>query len=136
MDNLPKPLGSYSHYKIIDKFVYIAGQGSRDYITNQEAGITIDESGKLITYDIKAQTRGCLDNLKRVLEKINLSLENVVDVTVFLKNMDDFKDYNDVYAQYFDFLNPPTRTTIGVLDLPGRNFIEIKAIAYIEDKQS
>ena len=134
MTSLPKPLGSYSQYKIVDNLIFIAGQGSRNHLTNQEAGITLDSSGNLLSYDIKAQTTGCINNLRTVLELLNLNLTDVVDITVFLKVMADFTAYNQIYNEYFNFPNPPTRTTVGVLDLPGHNFIEIKAIAMQKEK--
>ena len=132
MSNLTKPLGNYSHYRTVGNLVFLAGQGSRDIATNKVAGLTHDQDGKLVSYDIKAQTHGCIKNISQVLESLNLTLKNLIDITVFLKNMSDFEQYNQIYNQYFNFDNPPTRTTIAVKDLPLENFIEIKAIASLE----
>lgn len=129
----PAPLGSYSHAMRTGHLLFISGQGCRDPLTGIEAGITIDESGRVLNYDIEVQTKGCITNLERVLKAAGLTLHDVVDVTVFLADMKDFASYNKVYAQYFTFSEPPARTTIQAAALPGRNFIEIKAIAAFRD---
>lgn len=125
----PKALGSYSHAVQVGSLVFVAGQGCRDAKTGVEAGITLDAKGQVIAYDIEVQTEGVLNNLKTVLEAAGLSLADVIDATVFLKSMDDFDKYNQIWAQHFTSECPPARTTVAVADLPGRNFIEIKAIA-------
>lgn len=125
----PKALGSYSHALQVGQLVFVAGQGCRDAKTGVEAGITLDGDGKVTAYDIEAQTEGVLKNLATVLESAGLSLSDVIDATVFLKSMSDFDAYNKVWAKYFTSECPPARTTVGVADLPGRNYIEIKAIA-------
>jgi 2-aminomuconate deaminase len=128
-DTSPKALGAYSHGLVVGNLLFLSGQGCRSPQTGQEVGLTLDEQGKIVAYDIEAQTRGVLENLRAVLRAADLSFEDVVDVTVFLANMDDFDKYNQVYGQYFNFENAPTRTTVQVARLPGKNFIEIKAIA-------
>lgn len=128
-DEAPPPLGSYSHAIRAGSLLFIAGQGARDPKTGKEMGVTLSEEGIVTDYDIEVQTRAVLNNLKTVLTAAQLTLEDVVDVTVFLKNMKDFDKYNRVYAEYFSFEAPPARTTVEVLGLPGKNFIEIKAIA-------
>jgi len=125
----PKALGSYSHAVKVGNLVFVAGQGCRDPKTGVEAGITMDAGGKVTAYDIEVQTRGVLKNLSTVLEAAGLSLSDVIDATVFLKSMDDFDRYNKVWAEHFTIECPPARTTVAVADLPGRNYIEIKAIA-------
>lgn len=125
----PKALGSYSHAVQVGSLVFVAGQGCRDVKTNMEAGVTLDASGNVIDYDIEVQTRGVIKNLSKVLKAAGLTLDDVVDATVFLKSMDDFQKYNKVWAEFFSSECPPARTTVAVADLPGRNFIEIKAIA-------
>lgn len=129
----PAPLGSYSHAIRAGNLLYISGQGCRDPHTGIECGITIDDAGKVSSYDIEAQTHGCIANLKRVLHAAGLQLEDLIDMTVFLADMKDFAAYNKVYAQYFSFNEPPARTTIQAAALPGRNFIEIKAIAFFRE---
>ncbi len=125
----PKALGSYSHAVQVGGLVFVAGQGCRDAKTGVEAGITLDADGKVIAYDIEVQTRGVLNNLASVLAAAGLSLSDVIDATVFLKSMDDFDKYNKIWAEHFTSSCPPARTTVAVADLPGRNYIEIKAIA-------
>lgn len=128
-EEAPSPLGAYSHAVKAGPFLFVSGQGCRDPKSGIECGITLDENGKVTAYDIEAQTEGCLQNLIAVLRAAGCTLEDVVDVTVFLANMDDFPRYNQVYAKYFGFSQPPARTTIQAARLPGRNYIEIKAIA-------
>jgi 2-aminomuconate deaminase len=125
----PKALGAYSHGLVVGSFLYVSGQGCRDAVSGQEVGLTFDQAGKITSYDIVAQTRGVLENLGSVLREAGLGYTDVIDVTVFLANMDDFDKYNQVYGEYFTFENAPTRTTVQVARLPGKNFIEIKAIA-------
>jgi 2-aminomuconate deaminase len=128
-ENAPSPLGAYSHAVKAGNLLFLSGQGCRDAKTGIEAGITVDASGKVTAYDIEAQTHGCIRNMITVLEAAGLTLKDLVDVTVFLADMKDFARYNKVYAEYFSFEGPPARTTIQAAALPGKNFIEIKAIA-------
>ncbi|QQR60261.1 MAG: RidA family protein [Candidatus Melainabacteria bacterium] len=125
----PSPLGAYSHAVKAGNFLFVSGQGARNADTGKEEGVELDASGKVLSYDIEVQTEWVIKNLKVVLEEAGLSLEDVVDMSVFLADMDDFAKYNGVYAKHFSFANPPARTTIQAARLPGKNFIEIKAIA-------
>jgi len=127
--NAPIPLGSYSHAVRAAGLLFVSGQGARNAQTGKEVGVILDENGNVMSYDIKVQTKAVLENLKFVLEKSGSSLQDLVDVSVFLKDMADFQSYNQVYADYFNFPDPPARTTVQVAGLPGKNFIEIKAIA-------
>jgi reactive intermediate/imine deaminase len=129
VEDAPSPLGAYSHAVWADNVLFVSGQGARDARTGREAGVTLDMDGNVTAYDIEVQTEAVLNNLKKVLRAAGLGLEDLVDVTVFLKDMKDFERYNRVYAQFFSFDNPPARTTVQVASLPGKNFIEIKAIA-------
>ena len=129
-EDAPSPLGAYSHAMWAGNLLYVSGQGARDAKTGQEAGVTLDANGNVTAYDIEVQTRAVLNNLTTVLTASGCTLQDVVDVSVFLKNMSDFPKYNRVYADFFSFENPPARTTVAVAALPGKNFIEIKAIAF------
>lgn len=129
-EKAPSPLGNYSHAVRAGQFVYLSGQGARDPETGIERGITLDATGNVTAYDIEVQTRAVIENMKTVLAAAGLGLENLVDVQVFLSDMKDFARYNKVYTEYFSFPEPPARTTVSAAGLPGRNFIEIKAIAY------
>lgn len=128
-DRAPAPLGAYSHAVKAGGFIYICGLGARHPETGSEVGLTLNENGGILRYDVAAQTRQVIENLMIVLAEVHCTLRDLVDVTVFLAQMQDFEDYNRVYGEYFNFENPPARTTIQALP-PGRNFIEIKAIAY------
>ncbi|MBX2861328.1 MAG: RidA family protein [Vampirovibrio sp.] len=125
----PAPLGAYSHAVVAGDFVYLCGLGARSPETGQEVGVSLDKSGDILWYDIEAQTKQALENLKTVLKESGCTLQNLVDVHVFLKDMKDFAKMNDVYGQYFTHQNLPARTTIEATP-PGLNFIEVKAIAY------
>jgi 2-aminomuconate deaminase len=81
--------------------------------------------------DIRAQTRAVLENIDSILQSAGSSIKDVVDVTSFLVNMNDFGGYNEVYGEFFDH-DGPTRTTVAVHQLPHPHLvIEIKAVAYI-----
>jgi 2-aminomuconate deaminase len=81
--------------------------------------------------DIKAQTKAVLDNIASNLEKAGASMDDVVDVTSFLVNMNDFAGYNEAYAEYFNAETGPARTTVAVHQLPHPDLVvEIKVMAY------
>jgi 2-iminobutanoate/2-iminopropanoate deaminase len=80
--------------------------------------------------DIREQTRRVLENLKGVLESQDLGMGDVVKVTIFLKEMGNFSQVNEVYATYFPS-SPPARSTVEVASLPGDADIEIEAIAIL-----
>lgn len=124
-----QPRGKYPHIKRVGDFLYVSGTSSRR-ADNTFAGVEVDEMGTT-NLDIKAQTAAVLDNIDAILKTQGASLKNVVDVTSFLVNMNDFKGYNETYGQYFDY-NGPTRTTVAVHQLPHPHLlIEIKAVAYL-----
>lgn len=125
----PVPLGNYSHAVRAGQLLFVSGQGARDPKTGTERGVTLDAQGNVVSYDIEEQTRACLQNLKVVLDAAGCTMEDLVDVSVFLADMKDFQKYNRVYSEFFNFAGPPARTTVQVAGLPGKNFIEIKAIA-------
>jgi len=124
-----KPRGKYPHYKRVGDFIYVSGTSSRK-ADNTFAGVEVDEMGTT-NLDIKAQTAAVLDNIDSILKEVGSSIKDVVDVTSFLVNMNDFGGYNETYGKYFDF-NGPTRTTVAVHQLPHPHLlIEIKAVAYV-----
>ena len=123
-----KPRGKYPHYKRVGDFIYVSGTSSRRK-DNTFAGVSVDEMGTT-DLDIRAQTAAVLDNIDSILQEAGSSIKDVVDVTSFLVNMNDFGGYNEVYGQYFDFTGP-TRTTVAVHQLPHPHLlIEIKAVAH------
>jgi len=129
-EKAPSPLGSYSHAIRAGQFLYLSGQGARDPESGQEVGISVDATGKVTAYDIEAQTQAVIKNMGAILEAAGLTLKDLVDVSVFLADIADFPKFNKVYSQYFAFEGPPARTTVQAAALPGKNFIEIKAVAF------
>jgi 2-aminomuconate deaminase len=115
----PRPLGPYPHARRLGNLLFLSGIGPRHPETEQ------------IPEGIEAQTRACIENVKAILEDAGSSLEKVVDVTVFLTNIDsDFAAFNRVYGEYFETLQSrPTRTTVGVVALPVPISVELKVIA-------
>jgi len=124
----PKPLGNYSHAVAYGEMVFVSGMASRDFKTDQVPGLKLDTQGNRVSYDISAETRATLENLKTVLEGAGSDLEHVLEVNVFLTDMKDFQAYNKIFAEYFP-THRPARTTLGVASLPGKIAIEMKAVA-------
>ncbi len=124
------PRGAYPHVKIVGDFIFVSGTSSRRP-DNSIAGVTIiDEMGtkKLDAYE---QTKVVLQNIDANLQKVGASIKDVVDVSSFLVNMNDFADYNRAYAEFFDKETGPTRTTVAVHQLPHPDLVvEIKVTAY------
>lgn len=123
-----KPRGHYPHAKRVGDFIFVSGTSSRR-ADNTFAGATADEFGTT-HLDIRLQTRAVLENIAGMLAAFEASLADVVDITSYLVNMNDFAGYNEAYAEFFDY-DGPTRTTVAVHQLPHPHLlIEIKAIAY------
>lgn len=129
IDGKAKPRGKYPHIKRVGDFLYVSGTSSRRS-DNSFAGVEVDEMGTT-ALDIREQTRAVLENIDDILKEESASLSDVVDITTFLVNMNDFGGYNEVYGEFFDY-SGPTRTTVAVHQLPHPHLlIEIKAIAYV-----
>ena len=130
----PKPVGAYPHARREGNVLYLSGVGPRQPGTSQIPGGAIkDENGKAVDYDIKAQTRAVVSNIEKILNEAGASLENVVDVTTFLIDMDrDFKGYNEVWAETLGAYGP-TRTTIAIKALPTPIAVEMKVVARFGD---
>lgn len=124
------PRGAYPHIKRVGDYLYISGTSARKP-DNSFAGVhQVDAMGSM-RLDIKEQTKAVLDNIKDYLESQGAGLEDLVDLTTFLVNMNDFAGYNEVYAAYFSAQTGPARTTVAVHQLPHPHLlIEIKAMAY------
>ena len=92
-----------------------------------------DADGRLVSYDIEAQTRAVFANVRAVLEASGARWEDLVDVTVYLTDMArDFKAYNALWAEYFpDAASAPCRTTLGITALPTPIAIELKCVAVL-----
>ena len=123
-----QPLGRYPHTRRIGEWVFVSGTSSRRP-DNTYAGADQNADGSW-SLNIKVQTRAVLENIKDILQSVGAELSDIVDVTSFLVNMNDFGGYNEVYNSYFDY-SGPTRTTVAVHQLPHPHLlIEIKVTAY------
>ena len=112
-------------------FSFYLGVGPRERGKKEIPGVTLDEKGKIISYDIEVQCHSVFSNIKAILEDSGSTWENLIDVTVFLTNMkDDFQTYNRIYAKYFKD-NQPCRTTVEINCLPTPIAIELKCISTI-----
>jgi len=115
-ENAPKPVGPYSQAVISGDFVFVSGQ------------VAIDpKTSKVVDGGIDAQTVQVLENIKHILESINLTLNDVVKTSVFLSSFSNFQSFNRVYNKYFED-NPPARTTVQAGLMAGV-LLEIDAIA-------
>ena len=116
-DKAPKAIGPYSQAIQAEHFLFLSGQ------------IPIDpKTGELVQGDIRQQAQRVLENLKAILESQKLGMEDVVKVTIFLKDMGNFSQVNEIYASYFPS-SPPARSTVEVARLPRDAEIEIEAVA-------
>lgn len=127
----PEPVGLYPHARKVGNLLFLSGVGPREKGTKKIPGVELDYSGNIVSYDIATQCHSVFKNIKAIVEASGSSWDNIVDVTVFLTNMkDDFKTYNEIYAEYFKD-NQPCRTTIEIKSLPTPIAIELKVIATI-----
>jgi 2-aminomuconate deaminase len=127
----PEPVGLYPHARKVGNLLFLSGVGPRERGSKKIPGVELDENGQIIRYDIEAQCHSVFRNIKYILEDSGSSWENIIDVTVFLTNMkDDFKKYNQLWAEYFKD-NLPCRTTLEINKLPTPIAIELKVIATI-----
>jgi len=128
-DQAPEPVGLYPHARKVGDLLFLSGVGPRERGTKKIPGVELDEEGNILSYDIAAQCHAVFNNVKLILEASGSSWDKLVDVTVFLTNMDaDFKTYNTIYAEYFKD-NQPCRTTVEINKLPTPIAIELKCIA-------
>jgi 2-iminobutanoate/2-iminopropanoate deaminase len=120
-DKAPKALGPYSQAIQAGNLLFLSGQ------------IPIDPAtGELVEGDIADKTRRVMENIKAVLESQGLNMEDVVKSTVFLKNINDFGRFNEIYATYFRSA-PPARSTVEVSRMAKDADIEIEMIAMVRD---
>lgn len=122
------PQNRFPHWRRAGDFIFVSGASSRR-ADNSFAGVEVDALGAT-TLDVRAQTRAVIENIGEILADAGSSLTDLVDVTTFLVNMNDFRGYNETYAEFFDE-HGPARTTVAVHQLPHPHLlIEIKATAY------
>jgi len=116
--NAPAPIGPYNQAVLSGNTLYISGQ------------IPIDPAtGELISGDIKKETKQSLENLKAILTEAGMTFDNVVKSSIFVKDMHQFSQINEVYASYFDADTAPARETVEVANLPKFVNVEISMIA-------
>lgn len=130
-DAAPAPVGAYPHARRVADLLFLSGVGPRQPGSDAIPGNVLGADGKLVAYDIEAQCRQVFANVRAVLLASGARWEDLVDVTVFLTDMQrDFPAYNRVYAEYFpDPARAPCRTTLGITALPTPIAIELKCIA-------
>lgn len=128
----PEPVGAYPHARRVGNLLFMSGVGPRKRGSRDIPGVTLNEAGEVVDYDIAAQCHSVFENVRTIVEEAGSSWDRIVDVTVFLTNMKrDFATYNELYAQYFRDARP-CRTTVEVNALPTPIAIELKCIATID----
>ena len=128
----PEPVGSYPHARRVGNLLFLSGVGPRKRGERAISGVQLGEQGQVVSYDIEVQCRLVFENVRLILEEAGSHWDNLVDVTVFLTNLEqDFSAYNRLYAEHFKS-NQPCRTTVGVSKLPTPIAIELKCIATID----
>ncbi len=131
-ERAPEPVGPYPHARRVGNLLFLSGVGPRARGTKVIPGVTQNETGEVVEYDIDTECRSCFQNVRSVLEDAGSSWEEIVDVQVFLTDMKrDFKTFNACYAEHFA-TNKPSRTTIEVGALPTPIHVELKVIATIQ----
>ncbi len=114
----PAPIGPYNPAVLVKDTLYISGQ------------IPIDPAtGKLVEGDIKKETKQSMENLKAILEEAGMTFEHVIKSSIFIKDMNQFAQINEVYGTYFDADTAPARETVEVANLPKFVNVEISMIA-------
>nr|MDT0662293.1 RidA family protein [Micromonospora sp. DSM 115978] len=123
------PRGRFPHVKVAGGLVFVSGTSSRRP-DNSIAGASVDELGTT-TLDIRVQTRAVIENIRDILREVGADLTDLVQITSYLVNMNDFGGYNEVYGEFFDATGP-TRTTVAVHQLPHPHLlIEMQAVAVL-----
>ena len=118
--NAPAPIGPYNQAILSGNTLYISGQIPMNPKTND-----------LVSGNIKMETKQSMENLAAILKAANMTFENVVKSAIFLKDMNQFSEVNEVYGSYFDAATAPARETVEVANLPKFVNVEISMIAVI-----
>jgi 2-aminomuconate deaminase len=128
IEDKAKPRGKYPHLKRAGDFLFVSGTSAR-LADNTIAGAEVDAFGTT-RLDIRQQTRAVLENIRDILQSGGAQLGDLIELSTYLVNMNDFAGYNEVYGEFFDY-DGPARTTVAVHQLPHPHLlIEIKATAY------
>jgi len=117
ISNAPKPIAPYSQATFVNGTLYISMQIPLDPYT-----------GKLITGDVKSQTKQIMENIKSILSEVNMDLSNIVKCSIFISDIKIYGEVNEVYGSYFKE-NPPAREAIQVAGLPMNVDIGMSCIA-------
>jgi 2-aminomuconate deaminase len=123
-----RPRGKYPHVKRAGDFLFVSGTSARR-ADDTIAGADVDALGSM-RVDIRLQTRAVIENIRDILHSVGAGLQDVVELSTYLVNMNDFAGYNEVYGEFFGY-DGPARTTVAVRELPHPQLlIEIRATAY------
>ena len=114
----PAPIGPYNQAVLTGNTLYTSGQ----------IALSVD-TGELVMDSIQAETKQVMENLKVVLEAAEMTFENVIKTSIFISDMHNFSQINEVYSQYFDANSAPARETVEVANLPKFVNVEISMIA-------
>lgn len=115
----PKALGAYSHAMVVNNLVFTSGQ------------IPLDTEGNIVSSDVKEQTKQVLENLSVVLEEAGSDLNSVVKATIFISDMNEFQQINEVYGSYFNE-HQPARSCVEVSRLPKDVKVEIELVGKVK----
>lgn len=116
-DQAPVPIAPYSQAVEANGLIFVAGQIGLNPQTRQ-----------LVTGGFEAEAMQVMDNIKAILQAANLKMDDIVNTTIYLKDVANFQKINDIYGKYFNG-NFPARTTVGINNLPGGASVEIAVVA-------
>lgn len=117
-ENAPAPIGPYNQAVLVGNMLYTSGQIAINPTTNE-----------LVLENIETETKQVMENLKAVLEAAEMTFENVIKVSIFISDMNNFSKINTIYGAYFNEATAPARETVQVACLPKNVNVEISAIA-------
>ena len=117
-DKAPAPIGPYNQAVLVGNMLYTSGQIAINPLTNE-----------LVLDNIETETKQVMENLKAVLEAAKMTFENVIKVSIFISDMNNFSKINAIYGAYFNEATAPARETVQVAGLPKNVNVEISAIA-------
>ena len=118
--NAPKPIGPYNQAVISGNLMFMSGQIAFDPST-----------GELVIEEIQAETKQVMENLKSILDEAGLSFKDVIKTSIFLSDMNNFQQVNEIYGSYFSDEDAPARETVEVSRLPKDVNVEISMIAQL-----
>lgn len=117
-EKAPAPIGPYNQAVLVGNMLYTSGQIAINPLTNE-----------LVLENIETETKQVMENLKAVLEAAEMTFENIIKVSIFISDMNNFSKINTIYGAYFNEATAPARETVQVAGLPKNVNVEISAIA-------